>query len=210
MTCVEDRYDDVGRMSTTIGTLEQFHPYEILQPIYKKGLKEIKCSQYIVLVFLALLIIGIILQSTYVLLPQMKQKEHTVKNCRNGWTHYGGYCYKAFPSEKLSWYDAEFYCVQHMNGCHLPSIHNYEEYRFVLGLWSHPPPGRMWFGGKYSHLKGKVIWTDESCWDFDKFSPGEPNHLNTSEKCIEDDRRFKGWNDAYCGIAMNVLCKCTS
>uniref|UniRef100_A0A8C4QDV7 Uncharacterized protein n=1 Tax=Eptatretus burgeri TaxID=7764 RepID=A0A8C4QDV7_EPTBU len=77
---------------------------------------------------------------------QQGQETHILrkKNCQSRWTPFRGYCYKTFPSQRLSWYDAE---------------------------------------------KEKIIWTDESSWDFDSFSQGEPNHLNTTESCIEDDRR---------------------
>uniref|UniRef100_A0A8C4R2B3 C-type lectin domain-containing protein n=1 Tax=Eptatretus burgeri TaxID=7764 RepID=A0A8C4R2B3_EPTBU len=132
------------------------------------------------------------------------------KPCQSGWTLYEGSCYKIFPNQKRTWYDAEFFCIQHMNHCHLPSVHSEWEYQFLLNLWTNPRQKRIWLGGKYSILKDKTVWTDETSWDFAKFADGEPNNHKTTEGCIEYRGGLNGWNDAPCESKLSVLCKCRS
>uniref|UniRef100_A0A8C4WZ45 C-type lectin domain-containing protein n=1 Tax=Eptatretus burgeri TaxID=7764 RepID=A0A8C4WZ45_EPTBU len=209
------------------------------QPNYEKVLKKIKCNQCIILLFLTLLtILSITIMIGHLFFPGMKlvpeknsdallaqmsaaqqgfwqrgQETSTLRNgkpCQSGWLHFNGSCFKTFPSQNLIWYDAEFYCIQHMNGCHLPSVHSEEEYQFLLNLWPNPQDRHIWFGGKYSDLKGKTVWTDETFWDFTKFSDGEPSHHNTTEGCIEYSGDSNGWNDLPCEAKLSVMCKCIS
>uniref|UniRef100_A0A672QHR2 C-type lectin domain-containing protein n=1 Tax=Sinocyclocheilus grahami TaxID=75366 RepID=A0A672QHR2_SINGR len=60
---------------------------------------------------------------------------------------------------------------------------------------------RIWIGGF------EFIWTDGSSWNYQIWTPGEPNHIFTTKKTVEMNWNHVGkWNDDTCYVKKNYMC----
>ena len=118
-------------------------------------------------------------------------------------------CYRVFKS-KLSWQDAENYCVR--EGGHLASIHSKEENDFVAKLAS-PVVGRAepWIGGNDITAEGSWAWSDGSNFSFTSWGEKQPDNTGNNENCLTTNWWNAGqWNDLSCFLQDRVkhfVCK---
>ena len=112
--------------------------------------------------------------------------------------------YAAVP-QKMSYQDAEAYCVANFNNGHLISIHNDEQQEDANKMCADASPEKScWIGLNDYDNEGTFVWTDGSARDYDHFSPGEPNDYGAGEDGVllwhrDSDPRFgpnsETWND---------------
>merc|ERR1719334_2281473 len=88
--------------------------------------------------------------------------------------------YKFF-NEAKSWYDAEKSCVK--EGGHLASIHSKEDHEKIINLVKDVPSYRVWIGGSDDKREGKWQWTDDTKWDYEAWSTGQPDNYRGNQDC---------------------------
>ncbi|XP_051993055.1 C-type lectin lectoxin-Thr1-like [Xyrauchen texanus] len=135
----------------------------------------------------------------------------------NDWLKVGNECVNYF-NQKDNFSDAELNCRKQAPGGHLVSVHsekaNHEINCIVKNL--NKTDLRIWLGGYEFFQTSKFSWTDGSKWDFDIWTPGEPNNIfRNNEDCVEMNWKDTGkWNDDSCGVKKNYVCafkrKCKS
>jgi len=121
-------------------------------------------------------------------------------DCPAGYTHFGRNCYR-FHWLSKSWYEADAYCLT--QGGHLPSVHSYQEEKFLQKLSGE---NIYWLGAypKSSSAAGWV-WSDGTEWDYDKYIS---NGRSSTECLYMDDTAY--WRKNYCSNSypsVNVICK---
>nr|XP_057907144.1 galactose-specific lectin nattectin-like [Doryrhamphus excisus]XP_057907145.1 galactose-specific lectin nattectin-like [Doryrhamphus excisus]XP_057907146.1 galactose-specific lectin nattectin-like [Doryrhamphus excisus]XP_057907147.1 galactose-specific lectin nattectin-like [Doryrhamphus excisus]XP_057907149.1 galactose-specific lectin nattectin-like [Doryrhamphus excisus] len=92
--------------------------------------------------------------------------------CPKGWAQLDNYCF-IFKREATTFEKAEHDCQKH--GGNLVSIHSSLESLFVLGLLEQVPAEFAWIGLHDPAEDGDFRWTDNTNFDFDKFSYGQPS-----------------------------------
>ncbi|ROI47859.1 Lectin [Anabarilius grahami] len=115
------------------------------------------------------------------------------------------------PSPKLSTnLGPKFSCKSKAPGGHLVSVHNTKANGDVLCIVIkfNPRNLRIWIGGFEFFQSGKFVWTDGSSWNYQIWTPGEPNHVFTyREDCVEMNWNHVGkWNDDACYVKKNYMC----
>ncbi|XP_042347053.1 galactose-specific lectin nattectin-like [Plectropomus leopardus] len=124
--------------------------------------------------------------------------------CPAGWTPFGHRCF-IFFHEAREWIFGEHVCRS--LGGNLASIHTPEENAF-LGDYIEKVAGsrvHTWIGGTDEAQEGTWLWTDGSPFNYQSWSPGEPNNLG-QEHCIEMNWREYFWNDNQCYHERAYLC----
>jgi len=123
-------------------------------------------------------------------------------DCPKGWSSHGQKCYKLFQN-KLSWYDAYFYCRR--EGGNLVSVHSKAENEFVArldsDLWS------LWLGAGRERISNTWLWVDGSPFSFHNWRKNEPNNFDGIEDCLELWKDDYVWNDNGCSKRMKFVCK---
>ncbi|XP_051560030.1 lectin-like [Myxocyprinus asiaticus] len=135
----------------------------------------------------------------------------------NDWYKVGRECVNYFNTN-LNFSDAEFSCRSKVPGGHLVSLHNKRANDDIQCIVEklNPKHLRIWLGGYEFFKTGKFFWTDGSHWDYEIWTPGEPNNIFTStEDCVEMNWNHVGkWNDDSCMNKKSYLCafklKCNS
>ncbi|XP_051983219.1 lectin-like [Xyrauchen texanus] len=127
----------------------------------------------------------------------------------NDWFRVDKDCVKYFNT-RLNFSEAEFSCRKKAPGGHLVSLHNKNANDDLLCIVQklNPKNLRIWLGGYSFFQSGKFLWTDGSYWDYQIWTPGEPNNIFTSiEECVEMNWKHIGmWNDASCTVQKNYFC----
>ena len=103
-----------------------------------------------------------------------------------------GSCY-AHVDDSLNWNQAEDCCIAW--GGHLASIHSNDTNTILNSIrnqnrWT-------WIGLSDTANDSVYVWTDGTQYDYENFSPGEPNSKN-GESCFLFWDGFPTWNDYYC------------
>ena len=116
-------------------------------------------------------------------------------------------CYR-FSLEQKDWDDAEKSCIQ--DDGHLASVLSNDEMVFISCLQDPSSIHKSWIGAKRNG--NSFQWTDGSKFDFENWSPGEPNNQGGAEDCIEFDSDpghtvHDKWNDSPCSNKRNYVCK---
>ncbi|XP_016429023.1 galactose-specific lectin nattectin-like isoform X1 [Sinocyclocheilus rhinocerous] len=124
--------------------------------------------------------------------------------CRAGWFAFGCRCFKFFNNPQI-WINAEKICL-HLDG-NIASVHNHEEYAFMQNLIRYVTQGatRTWIGGHDAVHEGVWLWSDGSKFNFQIWSPGEPNNKN-NEDCLEMNFKNGNWNDTPCSERRPFVC----
>ncbi|XP_069468591.1 C-type lectin mannose-binding isoform-like [Ambystoma mexicanum] len=120
------------------------------------------------------------------------------------WARIGNVCYKLFNC-KTTFANAELYCRRRIRGGRLASLHTCRDNRFVSRLLRHGP-ATAWIGGLYLHQGKTFIWSDGSEFNYQNWSPGEPNNCGRNEFCMEIYGNGK-WNDLACNRARAFICE---
>ncbi|KAM4574367.1 galactose-specific lectin nattectin-like [Fundulus diaphanus] len=121
-----------------------------------------------------------------------------------GFTWYNGRCYR-FENQQKDWYEAENAC--NGLGGNLASIQTDDEQDFISGfiLKKTGSYSSTWVGGHKE--EGEWTWSDGSPFEFNNWSPGEPNNVGGNENCMEINLRGRKYvNDANCDIRLPYVC----
>ncbi|XP_059409261.1 lectin-like [Carassius carassius] len=124
------------------------------------------------------------------------------------WYRVGSRCVRYFGSP-LNFSDAEYSCRNQAPGGHLVSVHNSEanDDLLCIVIRYNPQNLRIWIGGFEFFQSGRFIWTDGSSWNYQTWTPGEPNNYNSREDCVEMNFNHVGkWNDLACHDKQNYIC----
>ncbi|XP_048052864.1 lectin-like [Megalobrama amblycephala] len=124
------------------------------------------------------------------------------------WFKVGRHCVKYFTTP-ANFTNAEFSCMKIVPGGHLVSVHNEVDNRHLFCTVKNISSNnlRVWLGGFQLFQTGKFRWTDGSYWDYERWVPGEPNHVYTKEECVEMNwKKDEMWNDESCFVEKNYFC----
>ncbi|XP_053119453.1 macrophage mannose receptor 1 isoform X2 [Hemicordylus capensis] len=130
---------------------------------------------------------------------------NTPIKCPDGWISYAGHCYKIHREANL-WKDALTLCRK--QGGDLASIHNIEEYSFILSQLGYKPTDELWIGLNDLKIQMYFEWTDGTPVTYSKWLPGEPTHTtNGQEDCVAMKGKDGYWSDQPCDMKLGYICK---
>ena len=98
--------------------------------------------------------------------------------------------------ESVNWYEAEACCVAWEG--HLASIHSDGTNQLLNQIRN--KDAFTWFGLSDTATNGVYVWTDGTAYDYNNFSPGQPDSLG-GESCFHFFDEARGeltWNDYHC------------
>ncbi|XP_056591562.1 lectin-like [Triplophysa dalaica] len=125
------------------------------------------------------------------------------------WFKVDKFCVQYF-SKPLNFTDAEFSCRAKAPGGHLVSVHSKNDNYDLLAIVTkfNPKNLRIWLGGYEFFKSGKFLWIDGTFWDYQIWTPGEPNNLFKGvEECVEMNwNHVAKWNDDSCAVKKNYIC----
>ncbi|KAL0968615.1 hypothetical protein UPYG_G00269200 [Umbra pygmaea] len=112
-----------------------------------------------------------------------EQEAEDDRQCSDGWTKINSSYFK-YVSAPKTWLDSEKYCLS--LGGNLVSVHSTEEYDAIRRLVSSSAGGdpATWIGGTDIYQDRTWFWSDGTRFDYDNWSPGEPNNFNGREPCM--------------------------
>ncbi|KAM6451461.1 macrophage mannose receptor 1-like isoform 1-T1 [Liasis olivaceus] len=125
--------------------------------------------------------------------------------CPEGWIFYMGWCYK-IRRQTASWQDASTLCRK--EGGDLASIHNVEEYSFIVSLLGYRPSDELWIGLNDLKIQMFFEWSDGSPVTYTKWLHGKPTHTsNGQEDCVVMKGKDGYWADQPCDMKYGYICK---
>ena len=79
---------------------------------------------------------------------------------------------------------------------HRSSIHSTEENDFIVNNFR---LNDIWIGGNDIENEGQFKWSDNSNWNYENWTSGNPNNAERREDCVEGDwAAGTSWNDDKC------------
>ncbi|XP_044280789.1 macrophage mannose receptor 1-like isoform X2 [Varanus komodoensis] len=128
----------------------------------------------------------------------------TVK-CPDGWVGYVDHCYH-LNREPKTWRQALLSCQK--DGGDLISIHNIEEYSFVISQLGYRPTDVLWIGLNDRKTQMYFEWSDGAPVRFTKWQRGEPTHISdVQEDCVTMSGENGFWADYFCEEELGYICK---
>ncbi|XP_026888044.2 macrophage mannose receptor 1-like isoform X2 [Electrophorus electricus] len=125
--------------------------------------------------------------------------------CPVGWVPYAGHCY-SLQHNKMMWKDALAAC--HEEGADLASIHNIEEYSFLISQSGYLPNDELWIGLNDQKTQNLFEWSDRTHVTFAMWVVGEPSHaVNHREDCVLMKGKEGKWADHMCDKEHGYICK---
>ncbi|XP_062977189.1 macrophage mannose receptor 1-like [Elgaria multicarinata webbii] len=126
--------------------------------------------------------------------------------CQDGWVAYAGHCYRLNRDLK-TWKRALLSCQK--DDGNLISIHNVEEYSFVISqLGYKPTEDVLWTGLNDQKTQMYFEWSDGSPVRFTKWQRGEPTHINNIQQdCVIMRGENGDWADHFCEEEHGYICK---
>ncbi|RMX54060.1 hypothetical protein pdam_00013141, partial [Pocillopora damicornis] len=127
---------------------------------------------------------------------------HTPAVCLQGWSSYGGNCYRASEKSegKIEWSEAADKCYN-LNS-HLVSIYSESENQFVKSLTEREPKTCSWIGLKFKTTRHLLAWNDGSLVNFTKLKDQE--NVN---KCVAYHEESEVWEKKWCSGKCSFVCK---
>ncbi|XP_069504437.1 macrophage mannose receptor 1-like [Ambystoma mexicanum] len=125
--------------------------------------------------------------------------------CPQTWTPYLGRCYKLHRDTKL-WEEALLSCRKEEGD--LASVHNVEEFSFIISQLGYQPTDELWLG--LNDLKVQMLfeWSDGTPVLYTKWLRGEPSHYNNrQEDCVSMKGEEGLWADNMCDKKLGYICK---
>uniref|UniRef100_A0A4W4DYJ2 Macrophage mannose receptor 1 n=1 Tax=Electrophorus electricus TaxID=8005 RepID=A0A4W4DYJ2_ELEEL len=125
--------------------------------------------------------------------------------CPAGWVPYASHCY-SLQRSKMMWKDALAAC--HKEGADLASIHNIEEYSFLISQSGYSPNDELWIGLNDQKTQNLFEWSDRTHVTFAMWVVGEPSHaVNHREDCVLMKGKEGKWADHMCEKEHGYICK---
>ncbi|ETE59520.1 Macrophage mannose receptor 1, partial [Ophiophagus hannah] len=126
-------------------------------------------------------------------------------DCPEGWVFYVDQCYK-IRRQTTSWQDASSQCRK--EGGDLASIHNVEEYSFIISLLGYKLSDELWIGLNDLKIQMFFEWSDGSPVTYTKWLRGQPTHTNNREEdCVVMKGKDGYWADEPCDMEYGYICK---
>ncbi|XP_014457049.1 macrophage mannose receptor 1 isoform X1 [Alligator mississippiensis] len=125
--------------------------------------------------------------------------------CPTQWMSYAGHCYLIHKDLKI-WKDALTFCRKEDGD--LASIHNVEEYSFIVSQLGYQPKDELWIGLNDNKVQMYFEWSDGSPVTYTKWLRGEPTHANNrQEDCVVMKGKDGYWADHACEKKLGYICK---
>ncbi|XP_028605836.2 macrophage mannose receptor 1-like [Podarcis muralis] len=125
--------------------------------------------------------------------------------CPDGWAAYAGHCYRLNRDLK-TWKNALWSCRK--EGGDLISIHNIEEYSFVISQLGYKPTDLLWIGLNDQKIQMYYEWSDGSTVTFTKWQKGKPQQINdVQNECVIMSGENGYWADYFCEVELGYICK---
>uniref|UniRef100_A0A8C4UK20 Mannose receptor C-type 1 n=1 Tax=Falco tinnunculus TaxID=100819 RepID=A0A8C4UK20_FALTI len=125
--------------------------------------------------------------------------------CPDQWMSYAGHCYIIHRDPKI-WKDALTSCRK--DDGDLASIHNVEEYSFVISQLGYQPADELWIGLNDLKVQMYFEWSDGTPVTYTKWLRGEPTHANNrQEDCVVMKGKDGFWADRSCEKKIGYICK---
>ncbi|XP_062976933.1 macrophage mannose receptor 1-like [Elgaria multicarinata webbii] len=125
--------------------------------------------------------------------------------CLDGWVAYADHCYHLNRGPK-AWKSALLSCRK--DGGDLISIHNIEEYSFVISQLGYKATDLLWLGLNDQKTQMYFEWSDGTPVVFTKWQRGEPTHINNvQEDCVIMSGENGHWADYFCEEELGYICK---
>uniref|UniRef100_A0A8B9EC39 Macrophage mannose receptor 1 n=1 Tax=Anser cygnoides TaxID=8845 RepID=A0A8B9EC39_ANSCY len=125
--------------------------------------------------------------------------------CPDQWISYAGHCYRIHRDPKI-WKDALTSCRKEDGD--LASIHNVEEYSFVISQLGYQPDDELWIGLNDFKVQMYFEWSDGTPVTYTKWLRGEPTHANNrQEDCVVMKGKDGFWADHSCEKKIGYICK---
>uniref|UniRef100_A0A8C8RHJ4 Macrophage mannose receptor 1 n=1 Tax=Pelusios castaneus TaxID=367368 RepID=A0A8C8RHJ4_9SAUR len=125
--------------------------------------------------------------------------------CPAQWMSYAGHCYIIQRDSKI-WKDALTSCRK--DGGDLASIHNIEEYSFIVSQLGYKSTDELWIGLNDLKVQMYFEWSDGTPVTYTKWLRGEPTHANNrQEDCVVMKGQDGYWADHACEKKLAYICK---
>uniref|UniRef100_A0A914Q5A3 C-type lectin domain-containing protein n=1 Tax=Panagrolaimus davidi TaxID=227884 RepID=A0A914Q5A3_9BILA len=126
-------------------------------------------------------------------------------NCTEGWVYFqpthSCYGHEGYISRSGNWTTAEQYCEN--QNAHLPSIHSYDEARFLSTMFHFNNDALFWIGLYSNDNEVTWKWSDGSPVDYLPWASGYPR-LNVSSCAYLFNNRIWDYN---CNDSQSFICK---
>ncbi|XP_030055361.1 macrophage mannose receptor 1 [Microcaecilia unicolor] len=125
--------------------------------------------------------------------------------CPHLWMPYAGYCYVIYREAKI-WQEASSSCRK--EDAELASVHNVEEFSFVLSQLGYQPTDELWIGLNDLKIQMYFEWIDGTPVTYTKWLLEEPSHRNNrQEDCVAMKGQDGYWSDNMCEKKLGYICK---
>ncbi|XP_064018396.1 macrophage mannose receptor 1 isoform X1 [Pogoniulus pusillus] len=125
--------------------------------------------------------------------------------CPDHWVSYAGHCYRIHRDPKI-WKDALTSCRKEDGD--LASIHNVEEYSFVISQLGYQAADELWIGLNDLKVELYFEWSDRTPVTYARWLRGEPTHAsNRQEDCVVMKGKDGFWADHSCEKKTGYICK---
>lgn len=125
--------------------------------------------------------------------------------CPSGWAAYAGHCYQ-LHRDTQTWKGAQQSCRKESGD--LVSIHNIEEFSFIISQLGYRPSDRLWIGLNDQKTQMYFEWSDGTQVRFIKWQRGEPQYIaNVQKDCVLMSGENGYWADYFCEMELGYICK---
>ncbi|XP_059842835.1 C-type lectin mannose-binding isoform-like isoform X2 [Hypanus sabinus] len=140
----------------------------------------------------------------------LEKRELSRGPCEENWFHFPllNSCYRFF-SDKMTWHGAQNFCSQDAHCGHLASVTSDEHNIFISNVVTIVDKEKpvTWIGLNDICKEGNFTWIDELPYSYKNFGPGEPNHKENKEHCVNIHHfRNTSWNDESCEEPFGFVC----
>ncbi|VDK88487.1 unnamed protein product [Dibothriocephalus latus] len=136
--------------------------------------------------------------SAYTAVRYYKASNYFVSNAGDPKTNFstiqkmttGGFSYSMLPQKKLSFQQAEQFCLQDSsNPMHISSVLNEQEWLLICKMFGNEQPLQIWLGGEVKRSPTKptfnLYWIDRNPFSYHRFSKEEQNAWLDNRKPLD-------------------------
>uniref|UniRef100_A0A8V0XRY1 Macrophage mannose receptor 1 n=1 Tax=Gallus gallus TaxID=9031 RepID=A0A8V0XRY1_CHICK len=124
--------------------------------------------------------------------------------CPEEWVAYTGHCYRIYRTPKI-WKQAQSSCRKEDGD--LTSIHNVEEYSFIVSQLGYKPDDELWIGLNDFRFQMYFEWSDGTPVTYTKWQQRQPTHTPNKADCIVMNGEDGFWADSTCERKLGYICK---
>uniref|UniRef100_A0A8C2T126 Macrophage mannose receptor 1-like n=1 Tax=Coturnix japonica TaxID=93934 RepID=A0A8C2T126_COTJA len=124
--------------------------------------------------------------------------------CPGEWVAYAGHCYRIYRTPKI-WKQAQSSCRKEDGD--LTSIHNVEEYSFIVSQLGYKPDDELWIGLNDFRHQMYFEWSDGTPVTYTKWHQRQPTHTPNKADCIVMNGEDGFWADSSCERKLSYICK---